>query len=85
MSWRRPFEETLTSDPPPAGGSDAYYRHVQSSPASEWQVPHGLGKKPAVSVVDTSGRRVFGGVSYPSDALVLLTFSSPFSGEAHLN
>lgn len=61
------------------------YRHVQSVPASEWTVSHGLGKRPAVAVVDSSGKRVFGGLVYVDDDNVRLVFSNPFSGEAYLN
>lgn len=61
------------------------YRHVQSVPASEWTVSHNLGKRPAVSVVDSSGKRVFGGLVYVDDNNVILTFSSPFSGEAYMS
>lgn len=67
------------------GGADAHYRHVQSTPASTWTVVHNLGKRPAVSVVDSSGRVVIGDVIYDSDDQVRLLFSAAFSGEAYFN
>lgn len=67
------------------GASDAHYRHVQSAASSQWLITHNLGKRPGVTVVDTSGRRVFGGVFYVDENSLSLTFSAPFSGECYLN
>lgn len=68
-----------------AGGSDANYRHVQSSAASIWTVTHNLGKRTAVSIVDSAGDEVYGAVHYNSDNQVTLTFSASFAGEAYFN
>lgn len=67
------------------GGSDAYYRHVQSVAAAVWTVVHNLGKRPAVSVVDSAGDEVYGKVHYDSDTQVTLSFSAAFGGEAYFN
>lgn len=76
------IEVTVTAGP---GGSDAHYRHVQGVPESTWTVTHNLGKRPAVTVVTSSGQVVIGEVIYDSDDQVRLVFAAPFSGEAYFN
>ncbi len=70
----------------PAGtGGDSTYLHTQLTPSSVWTVDHGLGKEPAVTVIDSADSEVFGEVSYPTLNRVVLTFSSAFGGRARLN
>ena len=57
----------------------------QASPASTWNIAHNLGRFPAVTVVDSSGREVDGEVLYTDANNVVLNFSAPFSGTAYLN
>lgn len=66
-------------------GADKHYEHVQAIPASVWDVTHGLGKKPAVTVLDSAGEQCEGEVDYPSDNAVQITFTAPFSGVALFN
>jgi len=40
---------------------------------------------PNVTVVDSSGREVFGELSYPNATTVQVTFSAAFGGEAYLS
>lgn len=63
----------------------AAYRHVQAVPSATWTVAHGLGFRPNVTVVDSSGRVVEGEIAYPSTSTVVLTFTGAFSGEAYLS
>jgi hypothetical protein len=60
------------------------YVHTQASPSSTWNVTHGLGGRPSVTVVDSAGTVVIGEVRYNSDTSVTVLFTSPFSGYAYL-
>lgn len=67
---------------------DQTYTHIQSIPSTEWtvQLPIGFKKYPSVAVTDSAGTIVNCGIKHVADAdLVILTFSAPFSGEAHFN
>jgi hypothetical protein len=64
---------------------DARYTHAQSVASTEWNVVHGLGKHPSVTVVDSSNRVVEGELEYLDTFTVRLTFSSAFSGFAYFN
>lgn len=67
---------------------DQTYTHIQSVPSAEWivQLPEGFKKFPSVAITDSAGTIVNGGIQHISDAnLVILTFTVPFSGEAHFN
>lgn len=61
------------------------YVHDQQVASASWVIVHNMGKKPAVSIVDTADDEVIGQVSYNSNNQVTLTFSSPVSGKAYLN
>ena len=64
-------------------GADRYI-HTQGSAATTWTVTHTLGGHPSVTVVDSTGTVVIGGVQYDSETQVTLTFSAAFSGSAYL-
>jgi hypothetical protein len=50
------------------------------------QLPDRFKKFPAVAITDSAGTLVNGGIQHISEAnLVILTFTVPFSGEAHFN
>jgi hypothetical protein len=67
------------------GTGDKYYRHVQGSASSVWNVVHSLGKRASVTVVDSGGTKVEGDVLYVNDNQVQILFNAPFSGEAFCN
>jgi hypothetical protein len=74
--------------PGPAGGFDVDAvadRYVQAVPANVWTIDHTLSFRPAVTVTDSTGTRVFGEIQYTSDSQVVLRFSAPFSGEVLLS
>lgn len=48
-------------------------------------VAHNLGKKPAVTVIDSAGDEVVGMVNHVSDNELVATFSAPFSGVLYCN
>lgn len=69
----------------PAGVASGYYRHVQSSPADQWDIAHNLGYRPAVTVTDTAGTVVYGDVAYVDADNVRVLFLNPFGGYAELS
>jgi hypothetical protein len=66
-------------------GQDKQYEHIQSPASATWTVAHNLGKVPSVTVIDSTGRQVFGGVQHTDTNNTILTFSAPFSGKAYFN
>lgn len=69
------------------GGStgDLNYLHVQTSPATTWNVTHSLNKYPSVTVIDSAGTVMEGDISYSNLNQVVLTFQSSFAGTATFN
>lgn len=67
------------------GGADKAYVHDQIVPAATWAVTHNMGKRPSVTVVDSSGAEVVGAVLHVDDNHATLTFSAAFSGSAYFN
>lgn len=66
----------------PVGGN---YTHNQITSSSTWTITHNLGFFPAVSVVDSGGNYVVGDVTYVSQNVVTVSFSSSFGGKAYLS
>lgn len=64
---------------------DAYYVHQQMQASDCWIIGHNLGKRPAVTVVDSAGGVVVGDVTYFSDIALQVRFASAFAGVAYLN
>jgi hypothetical protein len=64
---------------------DATYVHDQQTSADEWIITHNLNKFPAVTIIDTVDRVVYGEIQYLSANQVKLSFTSNFSGKAYLN
>jgi hypothetical protein len=70
---------------PPGTGLDANYLHLQAIPAATWDIPHGLGKFPAITIKDSSGKEVESDIEHLSTMLAKAYHSAPFSGEASCN
>lgn len=64
---------------------DRHHTHKQAQAAKVWTVTHNLGKRPAVTVVDSAGTAVIGEIDYLDDNTVRLTFCAAFSGTAYFN
>jgi hypothetical protein len=62
-----------------------HYTHTQSVASTTWTITHNMGKKPSVSVVDTSDDEVVGEVHHNSTNQLVITFSAAVSGKAYLN
>ena len=67
------------------GSQELGYVHIQSVPASVWNITHGLGFTPNITVVDTAGTVVEGSYNYPNSSTVVLSFIGAFSGRAYLS
>jgi hypothetical protein len=61
------------------------YIHTQNQASNTWSIQHNLNKYPSVTVVDSAGTVVIGGVQYIDENYIICTFSHPFSGTAYLN
>ena len=65
--------------------ADKTYRHSQAVPAATWVVAHGLNKHPSVTVVDSSGKEVYGEVTHDSSDQATIRFTAGFAGTAYCN
>lgn len=61
------------------------YTHEQGVAAATWTITHNLNKHPSVTVVDSAGTVVSGGVTYIDNNTIELTFNAAFKGTAYLN
>jgi hypothetical protein len=61
------------------------YTHSQSIPSETWTINHNLGQFPSVTVVDSAGTEVIGGVTYQNSNTIVLSFTAAFAGKAYLN
>ena len=52
---------------------------------SVWDINHGLGKRPSVTVVDSANEMAYGKVSYIDAYNIRIEFSAPFAGKVYLN
>jgi len=67
------------------GGGDLNYVFTQAVPSASWAIFHGLGKFPAVNVVDSGGNEIVPDVLYVDTDHVTLSFASATSGKAYMN
>ncbi len=67
------------------GEGDKHYQHDQDVPADEWIIEHNLGKRPAVTVVDSGGTEWQVEVQHVSDDVCRIYFDNAFTGKAYLN
>lgn len=68
-----------------AGSGDKHYEHTQSTPSAVWTIIHNLGKRPAVTVIDSGGNEWQSAVEHISVNQCVVRFTYPFSGSAYLN
>lgn len=67
------------------GGSQTTFDWDQSSALSTWTIPHNLNRHPSVTLVDSTGARVWTDVFYVDSNVVQVTFATPTAGKAYLN
>lgn len=66
------------------GVSDKHFAQDFTNTASV-VVAHNLGKKPAVTIMNSAGDEVIGNVNFINDNSLLVTFSSSFTGQITCN
>lgn len=64
---------------------DKAYVYTQEESSDIWTINHNMKKHPSVSVVDNEGMLVMCDIQYIDIDNVVITFASPFSGNAYLN
>ncbi len=69
----------------PAGALGASFDYTQGSASDDWIIAHNLGRYPSVTIVDSTGREVFGDVHYTDANNIEILFTSAFAGQAFLN
>lgn len=79
------LEGNKTSEDLGISGEDANFTYEQTESSDEWVIVHNLNKYPAVSIIDSAGDEVIGGVHYDSLNQVTITFAGAFKGTATLN
>jgi hypothetical protein len=67
------------------GSQELGYVHIQEVSSAVWNITHGLGFTPNITVVDTAGTVVEGSYNYPNSNTVVLSFIGAFSGRAYLS
>lgn len=67
------------------GNNELGYVHTQNTPSNTWNITHGLGFVPNITVVDSGGNVVEGSYNYPNNNSVVLTFNGVLSGKAYLS
>lgn len=65
--------------------SDFAYHHTQGAASALWDIGHGLGFYPNVTVLDSAGSTVEGELEHISQYRLRVTFSAPISGNAYLS
>lgn len=65
-----------------SGSTAASYVHTQASPASTWNVTHGLGYRPSVELLDAGLSEIDGQVVHLSVNQLQVFFNTPTAGEA---
>lgn len=61
------------------------YVHIQMVSSSVWEISHGLGKYPSVTIVDSANSVVIGDIQYVDVNALIVSFAAGFSGKAYLN
>jgi hypothetical protein len=69
----------------PAGDAASSYTHTQSTPSATWTMPHNLGFRPSVELLNTGGQEFEGDILHLSENVCVATFNQPIAGLARLN
>lgn len=65
-------------------GGSSNYVHSQISASTTWTIPHNLGFKPSVELLNTGSQEIEGDVVHPSINVCLVYFTTPIAGFARL-
>lgn len=86
LTDRQPLELELSKTGPRGPAGDETYVYYQDNPETIWEINHDRGGYPSVTVVDSSGKTVFGGPPvYEDENNIKIEFDAAFSGKAYLN
>ncbi len=66
-------------------GGDLNYDHSQVASVTVWNIAHSLGKRPAVTVIDSGANEIIGAVVHTDTNNLTITFTAAISGHAYLN
>ena len=69
----------------PFGTEGFEYVFNQNVAAATWTITHNLGRFPSVSTVDSAGSIINGAITYTSENVITVVFTSATSGKAYLN
>jgi hypothetical protein len=61
------------------------YVHTQNTSSTTWNITHNLYFFPNVIVINSTGDKIFGDISYTNNTSLILTFSAAVSGTAYLS
>ncbi len=64
---------------------DNNFVHNQAVASDTWNVPHNLGKKCSVQVVDTTGNEIIGDIQWVDNNNVVVRFNTPITGFVYCN
>lgn len=64
--------------------AQAVFRHTQSTPSDIWTIKHGLGYYVLPTIRLNDGATVEAALNHPDLDTLIITFSEPVAGEAHL-
>ncbi len=65
--------------------ADKTHEYTQSTASKIWVILHNLNKKPSINVIDDYGAVILCDIEYTNLNTVVLRFSEPTAGTAHLN
>lgn len=77
--------DVISDTPQPDSSGDKYYPHDQPSAATVWNIHHNLGKNPAITCFDSTGRLIVGRVDHMDANYSIVTFNHAQSGRADCN
>lgn len=63
----------------------SYYRHIQLTSSTTWNINHNLNKYPSVVTRNDIGKIVIGDVQYIDENNLVVNFNSPRTGIAEIN
>lgn len=66
------------------GSSGSPFDFTQTIPAAQWNITHGLGQIPQVTVTDPTGHWMLSDLLYSGANSVVITHGMPLAGSAHL-
>ena len=68
----------------PPGAAAQGYIHTQSTPSATWTMPHNLGFKPSVELLNVGSQEIEGDVVHTSQNVCIAYFTTPIAGYARL-